>query len=181
MKTTVERELGMERGRQEVRLTNSDDRAVVQGRKDLDLGTNGFDERSANEDRVERFHAQDRDGEVGFERIELATERVATHFDVHQLGERVRMTGHLARDEDRTGTRSPHRHALGDARPKLWDEAVVLGELADGRALATGYDERVDVVELLRPAHVHGGRAQAFEGVEVLAEVSLKSEDAGPG
>ena len=67
MKTTVERELGMERGRQEVRLTNSDDRAIVQGRQDLDLGTNGFDERSANEDRVERFHAQDRDGEVGLE------------------------------------------------------------------------------------------------------------------
>ena len=180
MKTTVERELGMERGRQEVRLTDGDDRAAVQGRKDLDIRTNGFDERSADEDRVERFHAKDRDGEVGFERIELAPERIATHLDIHQLGERVRMAGHVARDEDRAGTRSPHRHAFGDARPKLWNEAVVLGELADGRALATRDDQGVDVVKLIGTAHVHGDRAESHEGVEVLAKVALKAEDAGP-
>jgi hypothetical protein len=55
----------------------------------------------------------------------------------------------------------------------------MLGELADGRALAAGDDERIDVVELIGAANIDGVGAESFEGVEVLAEVALKAEDAG--
>ena len=55
----------------------------------------------------------------------------------------------------------------------------MLGELPDRRALAPGDDERIDLIELIGSAHIDGIGAESFEGVEVLAEVALKTEDAG--
>ena len=52
-------------------------------------------------------------------------------------------------------------------------------ELADRGAFAAGNDERIDVIELLRPAHVDGVGPESLEGVEVLAEIALEAEDAG--
>src|SRR5262249_34529007 len=61
---------------------------------------------------------------------------------------------------------------------QLRDDLVALGQLADGRALAAGDDERVDVVELLGTAHVDRVRADALEDAQMLGEVALETEDA---
>ncbi len=179
MEAAVMGELGVERRCHEGALTGRDDRAIAQLRQDLDAGSDRLDQRGADEDGVERICAEDRHIEIRFERVALPAERIPANADVHQAGERMRMTGHIAGDEDRAGTGTPHGHAGSDPRPKLWDEAVLLGELADRRALATWDHERVDVIELLGTAHIDGRGAESFEGVEMLAEVALKAEDAG--
>ena len=89
------------------------------------------------------------------------------------------MPGHISGDEDRASARAPKGHPLRDALAELRDEAVVLSELADRCALAAGNDERVDLVELLGAADVDSRTAETLEGIEVLAKVALKSEDAG--
>jgi hypothetical protein len=44
--------------------------------------------------------------------------------------------------------------------------------------LAAGDDQRIDVVELLRLAHIDRVGAEPLEGVEVLAKIALEAEDA---
>src|SRR5437870_889407 len=93
-------------------------------------------------------------------------------------GERMRMTWHNLREEDRSSAGAPHRHALCGAFAEFRGDPVVLRELADRRALAARDDERVDLVELLGAAHVDAFSADAAECGEVLAEIALKAEDA---
>src|SRR5258706_9697681 len=90
----------------------------------------------------------------------------------------MRVAGYVLRDEDRPGAGAPHRHAAGDPFPQLRDDPVPLGELADGRALAAGDDQRVDVVELIRPAHITCLGTDAGQNAQVLGEVALETEDA---
>src|SRR5919201_5067055 len=89
------------------------------------------------------------------------------------------MSGDVLRDEDRAGTRPPHRHSLGGAVAQLLDETVLARELADRRAFTARDDERVDRIELLGASHVHRFHADALERREVLREVALKTENAG--
>src|SRR5436853_1663606 len=92
----------------------------------------------------------------------------------------MRMARHVLREEDRAGAGAPHRHAVGDALAELWDDLVTLCELSDRRALATGDDQRVDIVELLGPAHIDRIGAERAERCEMLGEVALKTEDTDP-
>ena len=88
------------------------------------------------------------------------------------------MTGHVLREEDRSGAGAPHRHPLCGTFTELRNDPVALRELPDRRALAARDDEPVDVVELLWPTHVDPLRTHAAEGGEVLAEIALETEDA---
>src|SRR5438034_10202203 len=106
--------------------------------------------------RAERLHV-----EVRLERIELTPERVPLDGHVHEPGERVRVAGHLFRDEDRARARAPHRHTFGDAILELVDDPVLARELADRRALATRGDQRVDLGELLGPSGLPASAAAA--------------------
>src|SRR5258706_14932673 len=90
----------------------------------------------------------------------------------------MRVAGYVLRDEDRTGAGAPHRHPAGDPFPQLRDDPVALGELADGRALAAGNDQRVDVVELIGPTHITRLGTDAGQDAQVLGEVALETEDA---
>src|SRR5947207_1226646 len=90
----------------------------------------------------------------------------------------MRMTGHVLREEDRSGAGAPHRHPLCGTFAELRNDPVALRELPDRRALAARDDEPVDVVELLWPTHVDPLRTHAAEGGEVLAEIALETEDA---
>src|SRR5439155_832514 len=92
--------------------------------------------------------------------------------------QRKRMTGHVLREEDRSGAGAPHRHPLCGTFAELRNDPVALRELPDRRALAARDDEPVDVVELLWPTHVDPLRTHAAEGGEVLAEIALETEDA---
>src|SRR5207247_1782955 len=137
------------------------------------------DPRRANEHRVERCLAESLHVEVRLERIELTPERVPLDSHVHETRERVRVAGHLFRDEDRARARAPHGHAFGDAILELVDDPVLARELADRRALATRDAQRLDLVELLQPASIHAFDAEAIERGEMFREVALKTEDAG--
>src|SRR3954471_7508324 len=90
----------------------------------------------------------------------------------------MRMARDVLREEDRAGTGAPHGHALGDALAGLGDDLVRLGELFDRRALAPRADERVDIVELFRPAHVDRVGTERAESFEMLSEVALETENA---
>jgi hypothetical protein len=68
--------------------------------------------------------------------------------------------------------------ALRDAVLELVDDPVLARELADRRALAARDDERVDVIELLGPAHVDAFHTETVERGEMFREVALKTENA---
>src|SRR5688572_6615762 len=90
----------------------------------------------------------------------------------------MRVTGTVLREKDRPRACPPHRHPGRRAVAELRDDPVVLRELADRGALAAGDDQRVDVVELLRPAHVDTVGADLAQRIQVLAEIALEAEDA---
>src|SRR5437899_4791064 len=171
-------ELGMEARCEKASLPRRDDRAVPQAREDLDAGSDAADARRADEHRVKGRAPELRDVEVRFEAVDLPAKGVALDGHVHERGERVRMAGHVLGNEDRPGAGAPDRHPLGDAVAELLDDPVLLRELADGRALTPGDDERIDLAELLRPAHVDRGDPEPTERGEVLREVALQPEDA---
>src|SRR5438552_561648 len=179
MKALVARELGVKARGEQAALLRGDDRTVAKTREDVDAGADAADPRRANEHRVERCLAESLHVEVRLERIELTPERVPLDSHVHETRERVRVAGHLFRDEDRARARAPHGHAFGDAILELVDDPVLARELADRRALATRDDQRVDLVELLRPADIDAFDAEAIERGEMFREVALKTEDAG--
>ena len=155
-----------------------DDGAVLQPREHCDTGTGAGDLRRADEDGVKGTARHPLDVEVRFKGVDLPTERVALDRDVHQLRERMRMTGNILREKDRARACPPYGHPGRRAVAQLRDDPVVLRELADRRALAAGDDERVDVVELLRPPHVDTVGADLAQPIEVLAEIALEAEDA---
>src|SRR5688572_5825727 len=178
MKALVACELRMKRRREEIAVARGNDRAVREPRKHGDPRPDARDLRGSDEDGAERTSRQPLDIEVCLERVDLPTERVALDGHVHQLRERMRMTGDVLREEDRSGASAPHRHPGRGPLAQFRDDAVVLGELADRRALTAGDDERVDVVELLRPPHVDTVGADIAQRTQVLAEIALKAEDA---
>jgi hypothetical protein len=53
------------------------------------------------------------------------------------------------------------------------------GELSDRGALSAGDDERVDRIELFGATDVDSIGPESPEGLDVLAEIALKAEDAG--
>src|SRR5207248_9419018 len=116
--------------------------------------------------------------EIRLERVELPAKGVALHGDVHHSGDRMGMAGNIFREEDRAGTRAPHRHAVGHALAQLGDDLVALGELADRRARAPRDDERGDVIKLRWTAHVYPFGSDPLEGAQVLGEIALEAEDA---
>ena len=169
----------MEARREQPSLARSDNRTVVESREDVDPATNVRYQRCADEDRVEGTRPQLRDIEIGLEAVDLSPERVSFDGHIHEAREWMRMTGDVFGNEDRTGTGSPDGHAFGRTVAQLLDEAVLARELTDRRALTARNDERVDRIELLRPADVDGFDADALERRQVLREVALETEDAG--
>src|SRR5581483_7602184 len=79
MQTQVAGELGMEGGGQDVSLA-AQDWVVVDAGQDLDVVADALDVGSANEHGRDASHAVD--FEVGLEGVDLASERIAAHFDV---------------------------------------------------------------------------------------------------
>src|SRR2546425_510989 len=178
MEPLVMGELGMEARGKQPSLPRGDDR-VACFREHLDPRTDASDDRSADEHRVERIGPEYGDLEVRFEAIDLTAEGVALDGHVHERGERVRMAGHVLRHEDRPRARAPHRHPRGGAIAQLLDDPVLLRELSDRRALAARDDERVDLVKLLRAAHVDRFHTEPIERGEVLRKVALETQDTG--
>src|SRR5687767_12741988 len=89
----------------------------------------------------------------------------------------MRVPGNVLREEDRPRACPPHRHPGRGTFPQLRDDPVVLRELADRGALAAGNDQRVDVVELLRPAHVDTHDTDLSQRIEMRTEIALEADD----
>ncbi len=81
-------------------------------------------------------------------------------------------------EEDGARAGAPDGAAAGAEVAQGLLEAVAEDEPGDGRALAAGDDERVDLVELGDLADLADGMAHGFEHLAVLAEVALEGEHA---
>src|SRR5512135_488099 len=84
MKAIVARELGMERGREQVPFARGDDRPVRQGGEGLDVLAEVRDLRRADEDGVVGAAGHALHRELRFEGIQLPAEGVALDRDVHE-------------------------------------------------------------------------------------------------
>ena len=131
------------------------------------LRPSALDDRGADEDGVDRRVTEDRDLQLGLERVELAAERVPLDGDVEQRQDRFFAAGDLVRQDDHPGARPEDRST---ARGEVEDRCVespALDELAHRRALATRQDEPADAFEIGRLAHANtldaDVRARALE------------------
>src|SRR5207245_2567681 len=80
--------LRMERGRKHVPLADRHDPAVVEAGEHVNVGADVIDDRGPDEDTVDRLVAEDRDGQIGLERVELAAEGVALDAHVEERQDR---------------------------------------------------------------------------------------------
>src|SRR5437016_5247001 len=179
-------EFRMERGRDQVALSREDDPILVTGERRA-RAPGPQDGGGPNEDAVER-RVEAIDDEVRLERLPLPPERVAVDRHVHEAEQlRLRFVGldpRVLREEDAARACAHDRHPLlGRPSNDLIEQAELHEELRDRRALATGDRQRVDVREVLPPAHRDrlAGFAVRLEGaghrVDVFADVALDADD----
>src|SRR5438105_14825276 len=104
----VGRELGMERRGEQVALARGDYTAVWQRGQCLGFWPDALDDRGADEDRVQRLLEPGK-RQVDLEAVDLPTERVPLHRQVHQSDAAVGLAADdVARQQDHAGARSPH-------------------------------------------------------------------------
>src|SRR2546425_8665776 len=179
-------EFRMERGRDKVALSREADPILVTGEWRA-RAPGPQDGGGPNEDAVER-RVEAIDDEVRLERLPLPPERVAVDRHVHEAEQlRLRFVGldpRVLREEDAARACAHDRHPLlGRPSNDLIEQAELHEELRDRRALATGDRQRVDVREVLPPAHRDrlAGFAVRLEGaghrVDVFADVALDADD----
>src|SRR3989475_8803288 len=176
----------MERGGDKVALKSEEEPILVTGEGSA-RARGAQDGGSQNEDAVER-RVEAIDDEVRLERLPLPPERVAVDRHVHEAEQlRLRLVGldpRVLREEDaaRAGAHDRHR-LLRRAADDLIEQTELHEELRDRRALATGDRQRVDVREVLPPAHRDrlAGFAVRLKGaghrVDVFADVALDADD----
>ena len=139
--------------------------------------THGLDHGGPDEHRVDRRVAEDRHAELRLERVELAAERVALHAHVEQRQDRLLAALDLLAQHDHPGARPEQRLALGGEGEDRLGEAPAGDQAAHRRGLAARDDQPVDVLELLRQAHLDGLHADRVEGGDMLCERPLEGED----
>src|SRR5690349_18325115 len=96
-------------------LLGGDDSSIWHSRKDLRITTHRFNNRRADKDRVVIFFRPGglfkfRDIKVRFKRIDLTTEGITLHFDIHQLQQRL-VTADIFGKKYRACARAPDRMA----------------------------------------------------------------------
>lgn len=156
VKPRVMCELGMETRGEQIALLRGDDRAVLQFRQDLDTITDGFHQRRANKNRVERSSITIVDGgyiEVGLERVYLASKGITFDRYIHYTDERLPHSGmtchsNIFCQNDHPRARSPYGLALRDHFPNRFDETILRRQLADGRAFAAGNNQAIELAQL---------------------------------
>src|SRR2546421_5199605 len=159
-------QLRVERRDEQAALAEEHRLAVELGQH-LDLRTALDDARRADEHPAQRPLLA---GElkIRLEARDLAAVRVAGDLDVEE-------TEVLAVEQDHPGTGSEHRP--GESADRVL-EPVEPDEAHDRGRLAAGDHEPVELLELLRLAHLDRFRAEVPEHGRVLAEVALHRQDA---
>ena len=84
-------------------------------------------------------------------------------------------------EQDHAGAGAEHRRAAARQRRDRLAQAVGVDQLAHGGRLAAGQDQRVEVDEVARQAHLDRLGADVADGGDVLADGALQGEDADAG
>ena len=138
-------------------------RCVVQGDEGLDVRTEGFDARGANEGEGNSFIFPTT---LGVEAAELAAVGVAAHGD----GQGTEMVG----QKDEAGAGAEGGEALGDALAQRFEHSQVMQQLRLYGGLATGEHQAVEGTgEVGGLAQLDGGAAEGLQALLVLDESAL--------
>ena len=168
-------ELGMKGGGEQVALADHH-RVTVHGGQHLHPRSGPVHPGGADEHPVHRplqaFHL-----EVTFEGIHLPAERVAIddHVQHTQLGLRTAPVGARGQ-EDHAGAGAQRGQAAGDGPAQGLEQAVALGQRADGGRLPPGDDQGGQALQIARGPHQHRFYPQPGEGGGMLPEVALEGE-----
>ena len=168
----------MEGRGQHATLPHRDRRTVGVAGQHLGHRADVGDERRADEDAVQRLLAQGRDVEIGLEGVELTAIAVAAHLDVDEREDRLVAIGDAVGKQDHAGAGPEQRRPGAGQREDRITEAVDVDQLAHGRRLAPGQDQRVEVDEIARQADLDRFGADVADGGQVLADVTLQGEHA---
>jgi hypothetical protein len=117
--------------------------------------------------------------QVLLEGVHLPAERVAPDRDVETaegllVGPGV---GDAVGQHDHAGARAVGRHPVGEPLAQRLLQVERPHQLVHGGGLPAGDHQRLDVVQLARPAHTGCPRPQALEHPQVLADISLDGQD----
>src|SRR5262249_1008262 len=115
--------------------------------------------------------------DVGDERIELTSVGVALDADVDQIQALLGGIGHVAREDDRAGTRAEDRVPRRGEGPERRLPGLGLEELPQRRGLAAGERQARGLLEIFRPFGLEALDADLSEGPAMRLEVSLERED----
>ena len=153
MEAGFARQLGMERGGDDVALADGDDPSVSQPGEHVDPRPDVIDDGCADEHAVDWHVAEQRHRDVGLERLTLAPEGIALHADVEQRQDRLVPVGDATREEDHPGAGPEDRRARrGEVEDRV-AQPPAIDELAHRRRLPAGQDEPVETIEVVRQAH----------------------------
>ena len=92
----------------------------------------------------------------------------------------VLAVGQAIGEQDHPGARAEHRRPGPRQRGDRLAEAVRVEEAAHRRRLAPGQDQRVEIDEVTREAHLDGLGADLANGGDVLAHRALDGEHPDP-
>jgi hypothetical protein len=176
MDAIVIRQLGVECRREQWALPDKH-RFAIHQRKYIDVVTGALDEWSANEHAVEG-RVETGDVEVGLEAVDLAAEGVAAHVDVehaepHLIGPAVL---HPFGQQDQTGARPEHRHAIVDPFPdRLLETGGDEQERHRGRLAAWEY-QRIDLRKIFGTADLPRLNSKGAQYPPMCDEGALKRQ-----
>jgi len=154
-----------------------------EGREHRRMWPDRLDPWCSDEDRVERTSWDTGDVDVLFEGVHLPAERVTANRDVDSA-ERFgqpgphRSTVEAVGEQDHAGAGTEGRQAGGKVRPERLEQPELAGQLDHRRRLTTRQHDAVDVIQFRCPADRAGVCADRAQRGEMLAYVTLQSENA---
>ena len=178
MEARLAGQLRMERRGDDVALADGDDPAVVQPGEDVDVRTDPVDDRRPDEDAVDRSVAEDRDGDLALERVQLPTEGVPLDRDVEEREDGLLAADDVAGEQDHPGAGAEHRRAGGRQVHDRLVQAPAMDELADGRAFAAGQDQPAESGQVVGQADLDRLDADRPKDADVLDERTLDRQHA---
>jgi len=156
-------------------ITGYKDRSVAKSTQDSDLSTYAFDFRRTDEHAAERSTGAQVD--IRFEAFALPAVRVSPDTDIQHPDSRLVTSDNVARQQDCSGARPEYRHSIGDAVADDVEQPESIAEHADGGAFAAGDDHRIRAPCLFRCPYRNRVHAMSRNGIDVLGEIALESED----